>query len=99
MRKGGKTGGKQKGYKASHTLEAQTQRQYVIKRFEEAIEPITNKAIDQAKKGDRYARDWLSNRSWGLPHQTSDINVREIKPFDDVENHSLQEDKESQPED
>lgn len=90
---GYRRGGKSKGYKAPHTLEAQEQRKYVIKRFEEEIEPITNKAIQQAKKGDRYARDWLSNRSWGMPKQTQDINVREEVPFDDVEDESLSQDK------
>lgn len=88
--------GKPKGYRAPHTLQSQTQRQYVIEAFEKEIEPITKKAIQQAKKGDRYARDWLSNRAWGTPKATMDMNVRPAIPFDDyVEDTGIQEDTES----
>jgi hypothetical protein len=61
--------GKKKGSKASHTLEAQEAKKLLIAKFHEHLEPIVMKAIAQATKGDRFAREWLSDRAWGKATQ------------------------------
>lgn len=39
--------------------------------------PICDKAIEQAKGGDSDARKWLSDRAWGRPKDSVDMNVTE----------------------
>lgn len=68
--------GRPKGVVAKSTQLALLQREYVIKRFEESLEPITNKAIQQAVAGDKFARDWLSDQSWGKPKQAIDVTSK-----------------------
>jgi hypothetical protein len=61
----GKKGGRPKGSKATHTLEAERAKIIILQRYLEALEPILNKAVEQAIAGDKAARDWLSERATG----------------------------------
>ena len=44
---------------------AEKTRVYIAKRLEKENKPIIDKAIEQAKAGDRYARDFLYERAHG----------------------------------
>lgn len=61
--------GKPKGYKAPHTLEAQTQRAKAIALVEENLEAIFLPQIKKAIKGDTAAFNAVLDRSWGKPSQ------------------------------
>lgn len=61
---GRKYGGR---HKSAATLAAQKARDYIAKRVEKELKPIVDTAIGQAIKGDKYAREWLSNYAWGKP--------------------------------
>ncbi len=63
----GKKGGRPKGFAA---LEAERQRDYVARRLVKDFAPIVKKAIDQAKLGDKYAREWLTDRAFGKSPQS-----------------------------
>lgn len=65
--------GRPKGSKASHTLVAEQARAYIIKRVKRDLKPIVDKAIEQAKTGDRAAREWLSDRAFGRPKETVEL--------------------------
>ena len=67
MPKGGKRpgAGRKKGSKASHTLEAEKAREFILKKLTASLEPIVDKAIKQAKAGDHKAREWLADRAMG----------------------------------
>jgi hypothetical protein len=81
MANGGKRpgAGRKKGSVGGHTLEAQEAKKLLIAKFHEHLTPIVMKAIAQAKKGDRYAREWLSDRAWGKA--TQPIGGDEDKPI------------------
>lgn len=69
MAKGGKRegAGRPKGFAA---LEAEKAREYICERLKEELGPIVDKAIEQAKEGDKYAREWLVDRGYGkVPNQ------------------------------
>lgn len=68
-RENGRKGGRPKGYAA---LEAERQRIYVAKRLAKSFAPIVSTAIRQAKKGDKYAREWLTDRAFGKATQFVD---------------------------
>lgn len=66
----GQAGGKRPGAgrkKGVSTLAAEKAREYITRALAKELPPIVKRAIDDAKKGDKYARDWLSERSWGKP--------------------------------
>ncbi len=66
-RENGKKGGRPKGYAS---LQAEKARELICKKLEKDFQPIVDKAIIQAKKGDRYAREWLTERGYGkVPNQ------------------------------
>ena len=48
-------------------LLAEKARAYVANELDKNLKPIVEKAITQAKFGDKHARDWLSNYAWGKP--------------------------------
>lgn len=55
--------------KGAASIIAEGIRALIAKKFQEEIEPIVDKAIKQAKRGDRYARDWLTENSIGRAPQ------------------------------
>ncbi len=77
----GRKGGRPKGSIAKSTQDALLQRDYVVRRFEENLEPIVDKAIEQAISGDKTARDWLSDQSWGKPKQAVEMTGRDGEPL------------------
>ncbi len=67
----GKLGGRPKGYAA---LEAERQRDYVARKLVKEFAPIVKKAIEQAKNGDKSAREWLTDRAFGKTPQAVDLS-------------------------
>jgi hypothetical protein len=65
-RENGKKGGRPKGFAA---LEAERVRNLIAKKLVKHHAPIIARAIDAAKKGDRYAREWLYERAYGKAPQ------------------------------
>jgi len=63
----GKKGGRKKGIA---TLEAEAMRNIIAVKLSEHFEPIVMNAIKQAKKGDKAAREWLTDRAFGKAHQS-----------------------------
>lgn len=68
-KRGGKRpgAGRKKGFAA---LKAEQAREFIAAELEKNLKLIVTRAIDQAKEGDKYARDWLSDRAWGKAPQT-----------------------------
>jgi len=61
-------GGKRPGSgrkKGEATLLAQQARNFIASELEKNLKPIVDRAINDAKLGDKAARDWLSERGWG----------------------------------
>lgn len=46
-------------------IEAEKARQLIVKKLETQLGPIVEKAIKQAKAGDKHAREWLVERAYG----------------------------------
>lgn len=65
-RENGKKGGRPKGFAA---LEAERQRAFVAEQLQKHFSPIVKKAIEQAKKGEKHARDFLTEFAFGKPTQ------------------------------
>ncbi len=65
-RENGKLGGRPKGYPA---LEAERARLIVTQKLATEFEPIVDKAIEQAKEGNKDAREYLSTFAYGKPAQ------------------------------
>lgn len=70
-RENGKKGGRPKGYPA---LEAERARLMIAEKLATEFEPILDKAIEQAKEGNKDARDWVTERAYGKPIQPIDLN-------------------------
>ena len=75
-------GGRPKGSKSNHTLEAERAKIIILEKYLLALEPIVDKAIELAKAGDKAARDWLSERATGkvpnaieLPEGKGEIRI------------------------
>lgn len=84
MAYGAKTGGKQKGYKAPHTLEAAIQRQKLIEMYAENAEEIHWALIEKAKDGDIQAIKEILDRAHGKPLQTNEnVTVEKLSISDD----------------
>jgi hypothetical protein len=64
--------GRKKGFPA---LQSEMAREILAVKLHTEFEPIVDKAIEQAKNGDSEARRWLSDRAWGRPKDTMDLNV------------------------
>lgn len=71
--------GKPKGYKASRTLIAQTQKAKFIELVEAEIVSIANALIEKAKAGDVSAAKELFDRAWGKAIMP--IAIREVPVF------------------
>ncbi len=55
--------------KGEATLAAERIRNYIAEQVERHLNPIVSKAIEQAKAGNKDARDFLLDRSFGKPRQ------------------------------
>lgn len=65
-------GGKREGAgrkKGTSAILAEKARAYIAEQLAANLAPIVEKAIEQAKVGDKSARDWLSDRGWGKATQ------------------------------
>lgn len=67
--------------KSEATLRSQAARDYISKQMADSLAPIVAKAITQAMEGDKYAREWLSDRAWGKPVQRNEIEDEEGNPL------------------
>ena len=69
MSRGGKRegAGRKLGYAA---IESEKAREYITKRVSDELEPIIDKAIEQAKAGDTTSRKDLMDRAYGRPKET-----------------------------
>ena len=47
------------------TIKAQLAREYISEQVKLSLSAIVAKAVTQAIEGDKYAREWLSDRAWG----------------------------------
>lgn len=90
-RQNGKKGGRPKGYAA---LQAERQREYVAKVLETEWAPIVAKAVEQAKNGDKAARDFLADRAFGKAQQhidhTTDGESFGASEFDQMTDEELE---------
>lgn len=66
--------GRKKGFAA---LEAERQRDFVAKKLVKEFAPIVDKAISQAKDGDKYAREWLADRAYGKSMQAVEMSGKD----------------------
>jgi len=74
LKRGGRRegSGRKKGFPA---LQHEMARELLAVKLATEFGPIVDKAIEQAKNGDSEARRWLSDRAWGRPKDTMDLNV------------------------
>lgn len=68
-RENGKKGGRPKGSKASHTLEAEAAKAELVRMYIENIKPINQALIDKALTGDIQAIKELHDRVYGKAPQ------------------------------
>ena len=61
--------GRKKGFAAKN---AEMARELICRKLSESLDPIIDRAIAQAKKGDRHAREWLVDRAFGKAKPTHD---------------------------
>ena len=78
----GKKGGRPKGYSA---IQAEKSREMICEKLEKEFAPIVVKAIQQAKAGDKYAREWVTDRAYGKAIQSIDLRGKDGKPLFDEE--------------
>ena len=71
--------GRKKGFKA---IEAEKAREYIASRVSKELEPIIDKAIEQAKAGDQTARRDLFDRAYGRPRETVEVQSEMILKLD-----------------
>ncbi|HRH22457.1 MAG TPA: hypothetical protein PLB51_00490 [Candidatus Paceibacterota bacterium] len=78
--KGGyrKGAGRKKGFAA---YEAEKAREFIVQRLSADLEPIIEKAIKQARRGDKQARTWLFERAYGKPKETVDMSINNPVPL------------------
>jgi hypothetical protein len=67
----GKKGGRPKGSKASHTLQAETGRAFVVATIAKNLGPLIEAMVERATNGDVRAFDALMDWGWGRPVDTS----------------------------
>lgn len=79
----GKKGGRRKGSKASHTLQAEAAKKIIIEKVAKAIEPLINALIKKGKAGDVQAVRELFDRAFGkvpsaieLPNGNGEIIIK-----------------------
>jgi hypothetical protein len=95
MSKGGARpgAGKPKGYKAPHTLKAQTERAKAIAMVEAHLEEIFAPQIAKAIAGDTQAFNAVLDRSWGKPAQAlehkGDVGAMVFLPVEMIAKYNL----------
>lgn len=72
----GRKGGRPKGAKATHTLEAQKAKEELIRMYIENIRPINEALINKAKEGDMQAIKELHDRVWGKSVQPIEGDIK-----------------------
>ena len=77
-----KGAGRKKGYPA---LEAERARLMIAEKLATEFEPIVDQAIFQAKLGNKDARDWLTDRAYGKPKQSTELTGKDGQPLFDNE--------------
>ena len=70
-----KKGGRPKGSKAAHTIEAETARRYLVQRVVDELDPIIEKYLKLARNGDRHALEYLMNQVAGKPRETFEVQT------------------------
>jgi len=65
-----KVGGRKKGSKASHTLEAEKVREYLIQQIIKEKEPLIKALLEKGKKGDVQALREIFDRALGRVAET-----------------------------
>ncbi len=65
-RKNALKGGRQKGFAAKQAEQARVK---IAELLEKSLVPIAKVAVKRALKGDKYARDWLTDRAYGKSRQ------------------------------
>lgn len=76
-----KGAGRKKGSKAPHTIEAEKAREFIIQKVCEALEPIIDRLIEDAKKGDKESVKILFDRGFGKPKESMEISGNPENPF------------------
>jgi hypothetical protein len=81
MAKGGSRAGSGRK-KGKATLESEAMRNMIAEQLHIHFKPIVLKAIDQAKEGNKDARDWLTDRAFGKASQslaiTGNLNIAKV---------------------
>lgn len=65
----GRKGGRPKGSKASHTLQTEAGRAFVVATIAKHLGPLIDAMVEKAKKGDTQAFKELFDRGWGKSPQ------------------------------
>ena len=90
---GERRGGKAKGFKARHTLQAQTERAKAIAMVEANLEGIFAPQIAKAMTGDTAAFNAVLDRSWGKPAQAiehkGDVGAMVFLPVEMIAKYNL----------
>ncbi len=68
--KGNKLGGRTK---ATHTINAEAAKAYIVDRVTKELGPLMDIAIAQAKEGDVASRKDLLDRAYGRPKETVEV--------------------------
>lgn len=95
MALGGKRPGAGRKPKSS-TIAKEMVKDYVASRITEVIKPLTDALIGKSLGDEKYkdvdvqSVKELFDRGFGKATQTQNVNLREVIPFDDVEDHSVQ---------
>lgn len=71
-------GGRKKG---RATLEAEAMRNMIAIALHKHFKPILNKAIRQASDGDKFAREWLTDRAFGKVSQAVELSGKDGGPL------------------
>ena len=69
-------GGRRKGSKAAHTLEAEKYREILIRKIVEKAEPLANALIEKGLGGDVSALKEINERSLGKVRESLDITTK-----------------------
>lgn len=77
----GKKGGRKKGFAG---IEAEKAREIFVTKLSASLVPIINKAIQQAKAGDKHARAWLFDRAYGRIAQAVEIQPASRLTISDI---------------